>query len=69
MEAFAVIPEQAPHFPQVFEEAGKEAVGKDGFIKFMNRLPEDIAKKLKDHSIYLSDLNNTDKLLFAGVTE
>lgn len=69
MEAFFVIPEQAPHMPKIFAEAGKEARGKDGFAKFMARLPEDMAKELKAHSIYLSDLKKKGKLLFAGVTD
>ncbi len=69
MEAFLVIPEQAPHIPEIFEKAGKEARGQDGFAKFMGLLPEDIAKELKAHSIYLSDLKKKGKLLFAGVSD
>ncbi len=69
MEAFIVIPEQAPHIPEIFAEAGKEPMGKDGFVKFMGRLPEDISKELKAHSIYLSELKDEGKLLFAGVTD
>ena len=69
MEAFIVIPEQDPHIPEIFAQAGKEARGKDSFARFMARLPEDIAKKLKAHSIYLSDLKEKGTLLFAGVTD
>ncbi len=69
MEAFLVIPEQAPNIPKIFAEAGKEARGKDDFAKFMGLLPEDIAKELKAHSIYLSDLKKKGKLLFAGVSD
>ncbi len=69
MEAFVVIPEQSHDIPKIFAEAGKEARGKNGFAKFMGLLPEDIAKELKAHSIYLSDLKKKGKLLFAGVTD
>ena len=69
MEAFIVIPEQDRHIPEIFAQAGKEARGKDAFARFMARLPEDIAKKLKAHSIYLSDLKEKGTLLFAGVTD
>ena len=69
MEAFLVIPEQDPHIPKIFAEAGKEARGEGEFTRFMSRLPEDFAEKLKAHSIYLSDLKEKGKLLFAGVTD
>ncbi|MCP4683015.1 MAG: hypothetical protein GY864_11835 [Desulfobacterales bacterium] len=69
MEAFIVIPEQTPHIPDIFSEAGKEAGGKEGFPNFMAQLPENIEKDLKAHSIYLSDLKKKGKLLFAGVTD
>ncbi len=69
MEAFIVIPEQAPQIPKIFAEAGKVARGKDEFTHFMGLLPEDVAEKLKSHSIYLSDLKEKGKLLFAGVTD
>ncbi len=69
MEAFIVIPTQAPHIPEIFAEAGKGSKGKDWFTKFIDRLPEDISEDLKAHSIYLSDLKKNGKLLFAGVTE
>ena len=69
MEAFLVIPEQDPHIPKIFAQAGKEARGKDEFGDFMARVPKDFAKKLKAHSIYLSDLKEKGKLLFAGVTD
>ena len=68
MEAFIVIPEQDPHIQEIFAQAGKEARGKDEFTRFMGLLPEDVAEKLKAHSIYLSDLKEKGKLLFASVT-
>ncbi len=68
MEAFLVIPEQPPHIPRKFEEAGKKAKGNDGFVEFMGMLPEDLAIELKAHSIYLSGLKEKGKLLFAGVS-
>lgn len=69
MEAFLVIPEQDPLIPKIFLQAGKEARGKDGFTRFMAGLPEDFSEKLKEHSIYLSDLKEKGNLLFAGVTD
>jgi len=64
-----MIPEQDPHIPEIFAQVGKDARGPDAFTRFMSSLPEDFAKKLKAHSIYLSDLKEKGKLLFAGVTD
>jgi len=69
MKAFVVVPKPAPHIQRIFAEAGKDPKGKHGFVKSMDKLPEDILKKLKDHAMYLSGLKNVGKLLFAGVTD
>ncbi len=69
MEAFLVIPEQAPDIPNIFAKAGKEAKGPDGFAEFMDLLPKGMARELKAHSLYLSDLKKKGKLLFAGVSD
>jgi uncharacterized protein YciI len=69
MEAFLVIPEQAPHIPDIFAAAGRQARGKGEVANFMSRLPKDIAEELKAHSIYISDLKERGKILFACVTD
>ena len=69
MGAFIIVPEQSPHIPKVFAETAKQAGGKEDFSQFMERLPEDFAEELKAHSIYLSDLKEKGKLLFASVTD
>jgi uncharacterized protein YciI len=69
MKAFVVVPKPAPRIQRIFAEAGKNLKGKQGFVESMDKLPEDIMKKLKEHAIYLSNLKNLGKLLFAGVTD
>ena len=69
MKAFIVVPEPAPHIQQTFEEAGRESKKKHGFVKSMEKLPEDILQKFKEHAKYITDLKNAGKLLFAGVSD
>ena len=69
MEAFLVIPDQDPQIPEIFSQAGRKARGKDTFTQFMAELPEGFSEKLKEHSIYLSELKKKGNLLFAGVTD
>jgi uncharacterized protein YciI len=69
MKAFVVVPKPAPHIQRIFAETGKNPKGMHGFVKSMDKLPEDIMKKLKEHAIYVSGLKDLGKLLFAGVTD